>query len=64
DERAGRAFARDRRLPHASPALTDMDTILPCTDALFEQAACGLLLTDADGLILRANATVRRLARL
>ncbi|WP_082439390.1 MULTISPECIES: PAS domain-containing sensor histidine kinase [unclassified Massilia] len=36
-----------------------MDTILPCTDALFEQAACGLLLTDADGLILRANATVR-----
>ena len=36
-----------------------MDTILSGADALFEQAACGLLLTDADGLILRANATVR-----
>jgi signal transduction histidine kinase len=36
-----------------------VDTILHGADALFEQAACGLLLTDADGLILRANATVR-----
>ncbi|MFC5549890.1 ATP-binding protein [Massilia aerilata] len=36
-----------------------MDTLLPGADALFEQAACGLLLTDADGLILRANATLR-----
>jgi PAS domain S-box-containing protein len=32
---------------------------LPDDDALFEHAACGLLLTDANGLILRANATVR-----
>jgi PAS domain S-box-containing protein len=32
---------------------------LPSDEALFEHAACGLLLTDADGLILRANATVR-----
>jgi PAS domain S-box-containing protein len=29
----------------------------PAGDALFEHAPCGLLLTDADGLILRANAT-------
>ncbi|MGJ7916040.1 ATP-binding protein [Massilia sp. LXY-6] len=36
-----------------------MDANLPGADALFEQAACGLLLTDAEGLILRANATVR-----
>ncbi|HEY1152197.1 MAG TPA: PAS domain-containing protein, partial [Pseudoduganella sp.] len=36
-----------------------MDTSLPGADVLFEQAACGLLLTDADGLILRANAAVR-----
>jgi PAS domain S-box-containing protein len=36
-----------------------VDTLLPDADALFEQAACGLLLTDADGLILRANATLR-----
>jgi PAS domain S-box-containing protein len=36
-----------------------VDTTLPRTDALFEQAACGLLLTDADGLILHANATMR-----
>jgi PAS domain S-box-containing protein len=36
-----------------------VDTSLPGADALFEQAACGLLLTDADGLILRANAAVR-----
>jgi len=36
-----------------------MNAIQPGADALFERAACGLLLTDADGLILRANATVR-----
>jgi PAS domain S-box-containing protein len=36
-----------------------VDTFLPGADALFEHAACGLLLTDADGLILRANATLR-----
>jgi PAS domain S-box-containing protein len=36
-----------------------MDTLLPGAGALFEQAACGLLLTDADGLILRVNATLR-----
>jgi PAS domain S-box-containing protein len=36
-----------------------MDSLLPSADALFEQAACGLVLTDADGLILRANAVVR-----
>jgi PAS domain S-box-containing protein len=36
-----------------------VDTSLPGADVLFEQAACGLLLTDADGLILRANAAVR-----
>ena len=36
-----------------------MGAELPDDEALFEHAACGLLLTDADGLILRANATVR-----
>jgi PAS domain S-box-containing protein len=36
-----------------------MVTFLSGADALFERAACGLLLTDADGLILRANAAVR-----
>jgi PAS domain S-box-containing protein len=36
-----------------------VDTLLPGAEALFEQAACGLLLTDADGQILRANATLR-----
>jgi signal transduction histidine kinase len=36
-----------------------VDTFLPGDDALFEQAACGLLLTDADGMILRTNATLR-----
>jgi PAS domain S-box-containing protein len=29
----------------------------PAAEALFEHAACGLLLTGADGLILKANAT-------
>ena len=33
---------------------------LPGSDFLFENAACGLLLTDKSGLILRANATARR----
>ncbi|MDO9420311.1 MAG: PAS domain S-box protein [Herminiimonas sp.] len=32
----------------------------PDTDMLYEQAACGLLLTDADGLILRVNQTLCR----
>jgi PAS domain S-box-containing protein len=32
---------------------------LPDSDSLFEHAACGLLLTDASGLILRVNATAR-----
>jgi signal transduction histidine kinase/CheY-like chemotaxis protein len=36
-----------------------MDSLLPSADVLFEHAACGLVLTDADGLILRANAIVR-----
>lgn len=31
---------------------------LPSAEALYEGAPCGLLLTDGDGLILRANATV------
>ncbi len=35
-----------------------MNAIQPGADTLFERAACGLLLTDADGMILRANATV------
>src|ERR1700684_1371438 len=30
---------------------------LPSADALFEHAACGLLLTASDGQILRVNAT-------
>ena len=34
-----------------------MDPPLPTADALFEHAACGLLVTDPDGLILRVNAT-------
>jgi PAS domain S-box-containing protein len=33
------------------------DHPLPSADALFEHAACGLLVTDADGRILRVNAT-------
>ena len=33
------------------------DHPLPLTDALFEHAACGLLVTDPNGLILRVNAT-------
>jgi len=35
-----------------------MDIILPAADRLFEQAACGLIVTDAHGMILRANATI------
>ena len=34
-----------------------VDDSLPDADRLWEQAACGLLLTDANGLVLRANAT-------
>jgi PAS domain-containing protein len=30
---------------------------LPSSDALFEHAACGLLVTAPDGRILRVNAT-------
>ena len=37
-----------------------MADALPTGDFLFEHAACGLLLTDQPGLILRANATARR----
>src|SRR4051812_3571033 len=32
---------------------------LPSSEDLFEDAACGLVLTDAHGLILRANAAAR-----
>ncbi|WP_308601798.1 PAS domain-containing protein [Massilia sp. Dwa41.01b] len=35
-----------------------MDATLPADAALYEDAACGLLLTDTAGLVLRANATV------
>ncbi|WP_229445358.1 ATP-binding protein [Massilia sp. Leaf139] len=35
-------------------------TRLPGDDALYQHAACGLLLTDAAGLILRVNATLCR----
>jgi len=35
-----------------------MNAALPATDPLFEQAACGLLVTNAGGMILRANATL------
>jgi len=35
-----------------------MNAALPAVDAFYEQAACGLLATDADGMIVRANATV------
>jgi signal transduction histidine kinase len=34
------------------------DTALPPLEALYEHAGCGLLVTDAKGLILRANATL------
>lgn len=34
--------------------------MLPPDDLLFEQAACALLVTNADGLILKANATACR----
>src|ERR1700757_2515580 len=33
------------------------DRPLPSADVLFEHAACGLLVTDTDGGILRVNAT-------
>lgn len=36
------------------------DVRLPGADALYDGAACGLLVTDLDGLILRANATICR----
>ena len=39
----------------AGVAGTDHDT--SGTGALYEHAPCGLLLTDDDGLVLRANAT-------
>ena len=35
-----------------------MNAALPAVDAFYEQAACGLLATDADGIIVRANATI------
>ena len=35
-----------------------MDITLPATDRLFDYAACGLVVTDAHGMILRANATI------
>ena len=35
-----------------------MNAALPAIDSLYEQAACGLLATDADGMIVRANATI------
>ena len=35
-----------------------MNAALPALDSLYEQAACGLLATDADGMIVCANATI------
>jgi len=35
-----------------------MNAALPAFDSLYEQAACGLLATDADGMIVRANTTI------
>lgn len=35
-----------------------MNAALPAVDAFYEQAACGLLATDAGGMIVRANATI------
>ena len=35
-----------------------MDATLPVTDRHFDQAACGLIVTDAHGMILRANAAI------
>ncbi|MDY0962947.1 hybrid sensor histidine kinase/response regulator [Massilia sp. CFBP9026] len=35
-----------------------MNAALPAVDAFYEQAACGLLATDAAGMIVRANATI------
>ena len=34
-----------------------MDTLQSASDVLFQQAACGLVATDADGIILCINAT-------
>ncbi|MDB5745410.1 MAG: sensory box protein, partial [Massilia sp.] len=34
------------------------DVALPAVEVLYEQAGCGLLVTDRSGLILRANATL------
>ena len=34
------------------------DAALPALEVLYEQAGCGLLLTDAKGLILHVNATL------
>ncbi len=35
-----------------------MNAALPAVDSFYEQAACALLATDADGMIVRANATI------
>ncbi|MDB6062734.1 MAG: hypothetical protein JWM78_2837 [Verrucomicrobiaceae bacterium] len=37
--------------------MSGIDRDLPTADALFEHAACGLLVTANDGLVIRANAT-------
>lgn len=39
--------------------MPDINRDLPTSDALFEHAACGLLVTDKNGTVLRANATFR-----
>lgn len=41
-------------------ALEGLPTPLPAVDALYAEAACGLLVTDSAGLILHANATFCR----
>jgi sigma-B regulation protein RsbU (phosphoserine phosphatase) len=40
--------------------MADPDSELPSTEELFEEAACGLLVTDADGTIRRVNRTFCR----
>lgn len=43
-----------------SDGTAGVDAALPATDALYAEAACGLLLTDRAGMILRSNATFCR----
>src|ERR1700712_5575979 len=42
--------------------MPDAESPLPDSETLFDEAACGLLLTDTNGVILKVNATFCRWA--